>query len=156
MAITVAQFRADFPEFSSSTTFPTAQIQFWLNAAYNFVNAAVWGDSTDMGAELFTAHNVALEARAQQEAANGGVPGQQTGPINSKSVDKVSVGYDTGAGTEENGGHWNLTVYGTRFLRFAKLFGAVPLQVGIGYAPALTGPAWPGPFTTPGFSSFGT
>ncbi len=155
MTIDAATFRANFPEFGSTSSYPNAQVQFWLAAAYNFVNADRWGNSTDLGAQLWTAHNLALEARAQAEAAAGGVPGQTTGPVSSKSVGGVSLGFDTGASTEEKGGHWNNTVYGTRFLRLAKLFGAGPVQVSSVQYDPLNGPAWPGPLTTPGFSNFG-
>jgi len=56
-----------------------------------------------------------------------------------------------------NAGHWNLTVYGTRFIRFAKMFGAGPIQIGIGYNPSpFGGPAWPGPDCNPGFTNFGS
>lgn len=156
MTIDVATFRANFPEFGSSTTYPNAQVQFWLNTAYNFVNADRWGSSTDLGAQLYAAHNMALEARAQAEAAAGGIPGQTTGPVSSKSVDKVSVGYDTGAATEKDAGHWNNTIYGTRFFRFAKLFGAGPIQVSAVQYDPLNGPGWPGPNTLPGMSNFGS
>lgn len=144
-AITPAQFRADFPEFASSVAYPNSQLTFWLNFAYVMLNATRWGRSLDMGAELFVAHNICLEARAQADAARGGIPGQQVGPINSKSVDKVSMGYDTSSGIEVGAGHWNLTIYGTRFVRMMKLFGAGPVQVGIGQVPSGNGPAWPGP-----------
>src|SRR5512135_1115056 len=114
MTIAVAQFRADFPEFASSATYPNSQIQFWFNLAYNLLNASRWGNSLDFGAELFVAHNLALEAKAQSEVAGGGIPGGQTGPISSKSIGPASVSYDTGVGSELNAGHWNLTTYGAR------------------------------------------
>ena len=149
MTITVQQFRADFPEFSSTTTFANSQIQFWLDIAYSMLNAARWGRQLNIGVEMFTAHNIAIEAKAQAEAVNGGIPGSQVGPINSKSVDKVSVGYDTGAGLQPDAGHWNLTVYGTRFIRLVRMFGAGPLQIGVGVSPPLSGGAWPGPLSVP-------
>lgn len=154
MTITVQQFRADFPEFGSSVAYPSSQITFWMNLAYMLLNASRWGSVLDIGAELFIAHNIAIEAKAAAEAAGGGIPGTQVGPMNSKSVDKVSIGYDTGAGIEANAGHWNLTVYGTRFIRLVKMFGAGPIQVGIGQVPAGNGQAWPGPSTNPGFTNF--
>ena len=154
MTISVQQFRADFPEFGSSTQFTSSQVQFWLNAAYSFLNTRRWGRQLDIGAELYAAHNVAIEARAAASAANGGVPGEQVGPVNSKSVDKVSMGYDTSAGTVEGAGDWNLTVYGTRFMRMARMFGAGGIQIGIGAVPSNSGQGWPGPLTTPGFSNF--
>jgi len=156
MTITVPQFRADYPEFNSSTDYPNSQIEYYLALAEKLLPADRWGNVLDNAVELYVAHHIAMEARAQAEAASGVVPGQTTGPISSKSVDKVSVGFDTSSATEEKGGHWNLTIYGTRFLRLAKLFGAGPLQVGIGMVPYGSGAAWPGPSVQPGFTNFGS
>jgi hypothetical protein len=153
MTITVQQFRADYPEFSSSSQYPNSAITYWLNLAYLLLNPSRWGSVLDTGAELFVAHNVAIEARAQAEAANGGIPGGQVGPINSKSVDKVSISYDTSTGIQEGAGHWNLTVYGTRLIKLARMFGAGPIQVGIGYDP-YGGGAWAGPDVTPSMTGF--
>lgn len=155
MTLSVQQFRADHPEFGSSATYTTGTIEYWLNVAYLLLNASRWGNMLDVGAAMFVAHHVSIEARNQLEAANGGAPGQQSGPINSKSVDKVSIGYDTGAGIQPDAGHWNLTVYGTRFIRLVRMFGAGPIQVGIGVGPSGSGAAWSGPLVTPGFSNFG-
>ena len=154
MTATVADFRAKFPEFNSSTTFPTSQIEFWLDVAYKMLNASRWGNMLDVGAMLYTAHNIVLEGRAQSEASGGNIPGFNRGIVNSKSVDKVSVGYDTSHGTEEGAGHWNLTIYGSRLYRYIKMFGAGPIQIGIGDQPPLSGPAWPGPDTSPGWNNF--
>lgn len=154
MPITNIQFRADYPEFSDAVKYPESQITYYLTLAYQMLNPGRWMSQLDLGAELFVAHNIAIEARAQIEAANGGIPGTTTGPISGKSVDKVSVSFDVGAGIELDAGHWNLTVYGTRFIRLARQKGAGPLQVGIGTDPGLNGPAWPGPWPYPGVTSF--
>jgi len=153
--VTPPLFRSNYPEFSSTDRFPNSGVQYWLDTAYSFLNASRWGKQLDIGVSLYVAHNLSLEARAQAEAANGGVPGGQVGPVSSKSIDKVSVGYDTGAGTETGAGHWNSTIYGTRFFRLVKMFGSGPIQVGMGVSPPNTGLPWPGPLTTPGFTNFG-
>lgn len=154
MAITVAQFRIDYPEFADVTKYPDSQVTYYLTLAYQMLNSSRWMSQLDLGAELFVAHNVQLEARAQIEANNGGIPGTTTGPIASKSVDKVSVSFDVGSGIEPDAGHWNLTIYGTRFIKLARMKGAGPLLVGIGVAPSGNGPAWPGPWPYPGVTSF--
>lgn len=161
MTITVAQFRADFPEFISTTLYPNSGIQFWLNFAYRMVNADKFMSETDLAVELFTAHWISLEAKNQLASQGGGIPGMDAGgPVSSKSVDKVSVSYDTGAGTEAGAGHWNLTNYGTRFMYMVRIFGAGVIQLGIGCAPVgsgsfYSGGAWPGPDCNPGFTNFG-
>jgi hypothetical protein len=151
----VAQFRVDYPEFSDLGSFPRSQINYWMAFAYGMLNARRFGRQLNVAIQLFVAHNIALEARAQAEASFGGIPGGQVGPINSKSVDKVSMGYDTSAGIEIGAGHWNLTIYGTRLIRLIKIFGAGPVQIGIGAVPSGSGQGWPGPNTNPGFSTFG-
>lgn len=129
------------------TNYPDGLIQFWLNLAYKLLPAARWFDVLDEGAQLFTAHNIVLEYQAQAAAQSGSVPGLATGPVSSKSVDKVSVGYSTGDTAVAGAGDWNYTTYGQRFIRMARLFGAGPIQVGIGYNPGLGGGyAWAGPW----------
>ena len=154
MTISATDFRAIFPEFNSSATYPNGQVDFWIGFAYNFLNPYRWGNSINHGAALFVAHNLALEAKAQASAAGGGVPGGEVGPVSSKSVGPASVSYDTGSGAEVNAGHWNLTTYGTRFIRLARMMGSGPLFVGIGEAPAGSGSAWSGPSVVPGFTNF--
>lgn len=157
MTITVAQFREDFPEFTDATVYPDSAFTLWYGVAVKMLNADRWGNMLDIGTELYAAHQLALEARAFAEASAGGIPGAQVGPLNSKSVDKVSMGYDTSAGIEADAGHWNLTIYGTRFIRLAKMMGMGPVQIGVGDGsldPLSALNAWSGPLTTPGFSNF--
>lgn len=149
MTVTVAQFRSDFPEFSSTEKFPTPQVQWWLDFAYEMLDPGRWMNILDKGAELYAAHNLVLEAQAMAAAKSGGVPGLNTGPMNSKSVDKVSAGYDTGNSTMPDASHWNLTTYGTRFYRIMLMIGSGPVQIGVGVAPPSSGPAWPGPYVPP-------
>jgi hypothetical protein len=139
MAVTTASFRINYPEFADTVRYPDQQLNYWITNAGLLLNTNRWGAVLDLGTELFTAHNIALEARAQSESTNGDVPGTTTGPINSKSVDKISVGFDTGSAVEESGGHYNLTIYGTRLYKLIRLLGAGGLQIGIdGPVPALS------------------
>lgn len=127
--MTPSQFRQDFPEFADTTQYPDSSINFWLTVATQLVNPARWGVLTDQGIELCTAHHLVLAARDAQAAAVGGIPGQMTGPLSSKSVDKVSASYDTGAATVDDGGFWNLTSYGVRYLTLARTMGAGGFQL---------------------------
>lgn len=132
MAVTPTSFREHFPEFVSATTFPDGQITYWLGIAAIRLSACRWAELLDHGAELFVAHNLVLSAqaaRSARSAAGGGVPGQAAGPTSSKTVDKVSASYDTGATSIEGGGDWNLTSYGRRFLQLARLIGAGGVQL---------------------------
>jgi hypothetical protein len=123
------QFRTDFPEFSDTTKYPDSTVDFWLTVAVSLVNPCRWGDLTNVGIELVTAHHLAMSARDVQAAEAGGIPGQVTGPTTAKAVDKVSVGYDSGAVSLTDAGFWNLTTYGIRFLGLARLMGAGGMQL---------------------------
>ena len=133
--VTVSQFRQNFQAFKNANCFPNQVVAFWLSVAEKLINNARWGDLTDVGVQLFTAHQIALERQALDAANAGGVPGQATGLINSKSVDKVSVGFDTQGGAELDAGHWNLTTYGSRYIRLARMMGTGGLQIGVGCLP---------------------
>lgn len=152
--ITVPQFRADFPEFSSTATYTNSAVGFWLGISYQLLNANRWGTMLDLAAELFTAHNMAIEARATAEVKGGGLPGSNTGPIERKKVDKVEVTYAAALASIKDGGNFNLTNYGTRFLYLVSMFGAGPVQIGIGVSPLYNNSPWSGPDVTPGFSNF--
>jgi hypothetical protein len=129
MAVDAAKFVQDFPEFGNAAVFPPSGITFWLTTAYLMLRPERWGTLIDLGAELFAAHNLVLEASAQRSANTGSLPGIQTGAISSKAVDRVSISYDAQAGLEMDGGHWNLTTYGTLFKRFANMAGMGGLQI---------------------------
>jgi hypothetical protein len=47
--VTVASFRASFPEFASADIFPDSSITFWLNWAYLLLNADRWRSFTAGG-----------------------------------------------------------------------------------------------------------
>lgn len=128
--MTVDDFRAAYPEFEDATKYPDAMIQRFLDLAVKMLPACVWGDSLDLGIGLFVAHNVVLSARAMAAASAGGSGvGSVSGPISSKTVDKVSVAYDIKAVTVENGAFWNTTSYGVQLLYWARLFGTMAIQL---------------------------
>jgi len=140
------QFRADFPEFSSSSDFPNSQIDYWLTVSALLMNVDRWKSLYNHGQSMFIAHHVSLEAKEMKEASVGGLPGQNSGPISSKSIGGVSVSYDVGSSIELNARHWNTTMYGRRFIRLARMVGAGPIQIGGGTSPCCSGVAWPGPW----------
>lgn len=129
MTVTSTSFRADLPEFSDITRFPDATVNFWLGIGTKLLDATRWGDLLDFGLELFTAHNLSLSLQGVQSASTGNAPGIQTGAVSGKSVDKVSVSYDSSAGLIEGAGNYNLTTYGTRFIQLANMIGAGGIQL---------------------------
>lgn len=155
MAVTVSDFRGDFPEFFDGNLYPDPQIDFWIEMA-GLLMGGRWPDShpngerrsiRDFGIELFIAHNIVLERQAQATAARGGTPGISRGPISSEAAGGASVSYDTTSGLNPEDGHWNLTTYGTRLMSLVKLIGMGPIQVGFGFGPSYAsgGGGWFGP-----------
>ena len=123
MSVTYAAFVAAFPEFASTTTYPQSQIDFWITQSALFLSERRFtAEQLDLVTMLWVAHNVVLGERDARAAAVGGTPGESTGPVTNKSVDKVSVGYSEGA-NEDGAGQWNLTTYGRRLWRLMKAVG---------------------------------
>lgn len=147
--MTPTEFRALFPEFADTARYSDAAVQFRLNIAVQLVNAERWGQMADQGVGWVAAHFLSLMVRAVKYNAFGKAPGQSSGVVSSKSVDGVSVSYDTQLTTLEGGGHWNATVYGVQYLQFARLFGAGPLQVQSAPANNISASAWTGPPLSP-------
>lgn len=125
----IAQFRNDFPEFSDIARYPDSEIALWSTFAEVMVVKCRWGTMWQMGVNLYIAHEIVMATQNAKSGAIGGVPGQQSGPINTKTVGSVSVGYDTQAGSEKDAGWWNLTSYGKQFYRLSRIFGAGVIQL---------------------------
>lgn len=144
MSISTVDFRRKFPEFINQENYPGPVVEMWLDVATRLLPAERWTTVLDVGVYLFTAHNLAMETKAMNDAAHGKAPGNSSGPISSKSIGSVSVSYDTGAGLEVNSGHWNDTQYGRRFIRLAKMMGAGPITPVPTGVPGEYDGAWPG------------
>jgi hypothetical protein len=128
----IGTFRQDYTEFTDTTKYPDGLLTYWLNIAIALLNPNRWQDQLDMATELFMAHNIMIEKMARDTAAVNGWPGYAKGPLSSESPGGTSLSYDTSAVQELDAGHWNYTVYGTRFIRLARMFGAGPIQIGAG------------------------
>lgn len=145
--VSVSQLRNQFSALKDERYFTDDLLTFWLMVASAMVSLERWATMWFLGVELFAAHHAVLDAYNQDTNNNGGIPGLNRGAISAESAGPVSLSYDTATTAEEDGGHWNLTVYGTRYLRLLREFGAGPVYVGAGFVPPLNGPAWPGPWT---------
>lgn len=168
VAPTLDQFFADFPEFNSSAAVAPAlqfnpnAVQYWLNFAQIVLNQVRWGKLYFSAVELFAAHNLSLEAWAMQGGPQN-VPGIAKGMIAGKSAGDVSVTYNNQGVLASDAEHWNFTVWGIRLIRYIRMMGAGPRQVGVGCgAPSgwfqftPSGGAYSGPpvFNTPNPSGF--
>src|SRR5438874_1816758 len=123
MAVTKAKFRADFPEFTSTVTYPDSQVQFYIDLFVGAFMGARWGAGvlSDYGTELFVAHNLCLEMEAQRMATRGQNPGQIIAPLSGGTVDKVSYTRNLQAILDPKNGHWNLSQYGLRYIRLVNM-----------------------------------
>ncbi|MCW2485727.1 DUF4054 domain-containing protein [Candidatus Symbiopectobacterium sp. NZEC127] len=122
---TVQKFRDDFPEFSNTTRYPDASVNFYLGQADVLLDQNMQGDQFVYLAELFTAHYTELRGRALAAAtAGGGVNSSGGGVLTSKSVDKVSASYDVSGIINPDAGFWNNTGYGREFFWWWSMFGA--------------------------------
>jgi hypothetical protein len=142
--VSIGQFRLDYPVFNSTTVYPDVMIQMFLDVGSVLVRQSRWGSMTAFGVELFTAHMLALQQMAAAGASGpGSIPGQARGLQTAKAVSKVSVSYDYSMVGIENGGTFNLTIYGTQFLWWAELFGTGGYEVlGDTYPDSLAGTVW--------------
>lgn len=147
MTVTTKSFRDAFVEFTDQTRYTDPMVNFWGQIAGRMVNPRRWGSFTDLGVMLFMAHHLVLEKQAMDAAARGGDPGTRVGVMTNKAVGDVSVGYDSVTVSEKDGGHWNMTTYGSRYLRLLRTFGAGPVQIGVGPSFGAGLSAWGGPIT---------
>lgn len=145
MAVTVVKFRADFPEFANASTFPTAQVQFYIGIAALLLGPR-WGNLLDFGTELFVAHNLSVEFESTRAAARGANPGAIVSPVTGGAVDKVSYQRAASSVLDPKNGHWNLSQYGLRYIRLVSMVGAGPVQV----SPGCVGEALVYPWAGPG------
>ncbi len=124
-----ADFRAEFPEFASTTTYPDAMLDFWATLAEELLVDAVWTTMKPFAVKLYVAHEITLARVNVQTAGAGGTPGQSGGVPTSKTVGSVSVSYDAQTTSEKDAGWWNLTNYGKQIYRLIRLFGAGCIQL---------------------------
>ena len=127
--LTVSQFRADFPEFSNTTTYPDTLITYWLAVAALLVDPARWGTLATAGQELVTAHYLVLGMRDRAAAAAGNAPGQVVGLQTAKGAADLNVSYGYENVLVEGAQAWNQTTYGQRYFMLARMFGAGGLQI---------------------------
>jgi hypothetical protein len=144
MPVTPDQLRTTFTEFASVDVYPDPTVAVWLGVAEKMVNSDRWGDLWEHGVMLYTAHHLVLVQRAAASQASGVAGGGRIGVQTSKSVDGVSVSYDTSSVTIDGAGHFNSTMYGIQFKQMANLMGAGPMHIGADMNRQFAGAAWPG------------
>ena len=127
--LTVPEFRTIMPAFSDEAKYNDATSAYWINQATTMpvIDPIRWGQFYNMGIGLWVAHILTMgNAQRNMSGYGSGVPA-------SKSVNGVSISYDTTLGQEANAGFYGLTPYGNMFLHYLRMAGAGPIQVGTGY-----------------------
>lgn len=123
MPVTVATFRARFPEFSG---IGDATVQIYVDEAIADVDPNIWGDTptADRAISFLAAHRLSTSL----DAAGGAVSGQG-GALASASADGVSSTWVLPQGLSPiDMALWG-TVYGQRFLELRNRFTAGPIVV---------------------------
>ncbi len=127
----VADFRANFPEFSDTAVYKDAQITFQSVFAEKITSKDAWCDAWSNGVMLLTAHLLVIAVANQKAAKIGGIPGgSNSGATASKQVGDTSISYDTNNAAELGAGFYNSTNYGRQYWHYLMLFGTGALQIG--------------------------
>jgi len=122
-------FRQRFPEFRDPALYPNAVLDFWAGIAGAIVNGDRWGQLHDHGVSLVLAHHLVIAGRNKEASEVGGTPGEVKGPLNSRTVDKVTNSWNSAAVSEKDAGFWNSTSYGQEYIRLARWIGAGGIQL---------------------------
>lgn len=124
MALDGNSFRVAYPVFADLIAYPPEAVAYWIGIAVSRLDPIRWSTLLDEGTALFVAHRLALSKMAATGAVNGAF-----GMVSSKSVGGVSIAYNYEVGRLENGGAYNLTVYGIEFLTLARMVGTGGIQL---------------------------
>jgi hypothetical protein len=130
LPVTPAQFRIDLPAFADPGTYPDGTVGLYLTAAQAALNLPRFGAFAIIAVECMAAHYLTLGRADERAAATGGEAGVNAGMVASKGVGPVNIGREVSSSVEQDGGHWNLTTFGRRYLRMAREAGAGPIQLG--------------------------
>ena len=125
----IAQFRLDFPEFADEDVYTDSMCSFWSVLGEQINSVEVFGSAYTALIELFTCHNLSIQARNIDASAVGGIPSGDGGAISSKTVEQVSVDYDSVSTAISGGGDFNSTSYGRQYLILRRQFTCGVMQV---------------------------
>lgn len=125
----ITQFRLDFPEFADNTIYTDSMCSFWSVLGEQINSLEVFGSAYTQLIELFTAHNLSVQATNISASDVGGIPTGNGGAISSKTVEQVSVDYDSVSTAISGGGDFNSTSYGRQYLILRRQFTCGVMQV---------------------------
>ena len=114
MAITVANFRLRFPEFSDVTEFSDARIELFIEDSVFHIGdqESRWQNKYNLAQAYMVAHLLSLATSTEVGDSSGKV-----GPISSKSAGGVSVSRAVAAKSRsDTDDYYSSTAYGQYFL----------------------------------------
>ena len=122
MTISIADFRARFPEYDDDTDYGDPRIQLFIGDSatlYMGVDEAHWGDKYDIAQAYLVAHLLALS-----EGSELGDKSAKSGKVQSRTAGGVSVSYAAGDASDD---FFNATIYGQQFdqIRQTCFFGVL-------------------------------
>lgn len=113
MAVTVAQFRIDFPQFADDTAYPDSNIERSLTRSALRLDSTVWGSLYDEAQSYLAAHLLAVSGSAN---LTQGLIGQVT---TITIPGEISVSGGSGSSGSSSG--YSSTTYGQQFEELQKL-----------------------------------
>ena len=124
---TAAMFLAAFPEFSGKVS--NALIEKWIGLGNDCLIYGRFGSYWELAMGLFTAHNLSLRLKAGDAETPSEIllsNANEVGAEQSKSVDTLSVSFDTASALDEykNWGGLKETVYGRQLIDIIIACGA--------------------------------
>jgi len=115
MTVTIAAFRARFPEFTDDVSYPDERIEIFIEDSqliYMGTDEKRWKDKYNYAQAYLVAHLLITA-----EASEAGDSSVKVGPVSSKSAGGVSVTRAVATKNRSDGDDFYMgTVYGQRFL----------------------------------------
>jgi hypothetical protein len=123
MAFDINAFRENFPDFSSTTTYPDSMLTYWGAIALALHSYGVFTDLYDHVTSLYVAHKSILQAGNIAESAGNAVPNQVSGALTGATVGNVTTNYASSqASTFKSSGDFVETVYGRQYLDLLNMY----------------------------------
>ena len=118
----IAQFRLDFPEFSDTQKYTDAMCTLWSENGERLNAPKIFGGDYTLLIELFTAHNLSLQAKDIFTSAVGGIPTGDAGAMTTKTQGEVTYQFDGAASSLQNAGTYNQTIYGRQYWQLRSVY----------------------------------
>ena len=124
----IPQFRLDFPQFSDESIYTDSMCAFWSASGERLNCPSIFGDDYNLLIELYTAHNISIQAKEIFTSSTGGVPQGDPGAITSKKQGPVEYQFDSVSASILGAGIYNQTWYGRQYWQLRSVYTKGGLQ----------------------------